>query len=238
MILEKRLGRSGKTVCAIIHAVLTSVLRLHQTLYRKAVLVPEHCRHPYWKHFKYCLGALDGTHVKVRANIRDQPRFRNRKGEVSINILGVCNPDGQFVYCLVVWEGSAHDARVPRDALARSNGLKVPKGQYYLCDARYTNCEGFLAPFLGQRYHLKEWGQNIPNTPEEYFNMKHSFARNVIKIAFGLLKMRWFVLRNTTWFSPEVVGRVVHACCLLHNFIKQEARAIIAQARNSRILKQ
>ncbi|CAN1292550.1 hypothetical protein LINPERPRIM_LOCUS21630 [Linum perenne] len=68
--------------------------------------------------------------------------------------------------------------------------------------------------------------------------MKHSFARNVIKIAFGLLKMRWFVLRNTTWFSPEVVGRVVHACCLLHNFIKQEARAIIAQARNSRILKQ
>ncbi|CAN1292545.1 hypothetical protein LINPERPRIM_LOCUS21630 [Linum perenne] len=118
MILEKRLGRSGKTVCAIIHAVLTSVLRLHQTLYRKAVL----------SIMQYCLGALDGTHVKVRANIRDQPRFRNRKGEVSINILGVCNPDGQFVYCLVVWEGSAHDARVPRDALARSNGLKVPKG--------------------------------------------------------------------------------------------------------------
>ncbi|CAN1142824.1 hypothetical protein LINPERHAP2_LOCUS13275 [Linum perenne] len=96
-ILQKRFGRSGETVCAVIHAVLTAVLRLHPTLYRKAVPVPEHCRHPYWKHFKNCLGALDGTHVKVRTTIQDQPRFRNRKGEVSINCLGVCIPDGQFM---------------------------------------------------------------------------------------------------------------------------------------------
>ncbi|CAN1816445.1 hypothetical protein LINPERHAP1_LOCUS27773 [Linum perenne] len=40
-----------------------------------------------------------------------------------------------------------------------------------------------------------------PQTPEEYYNMKHSGARNVIERAFG---------------------RIVHACCLLHNFIKQE----------------
>ncbi|CAN1276324.1 hypothetical protein LINPERPRIM_LOCUS15975 [Linum perenne] len=32
------------------------------------------------------------------------------------------------MYCLAGWEGSAHDARVLRDALARPNGLKVPKG--------------------------------------------------------------------------------------------------------------
>ncbi|CAN1140262.1 hypothetical protein LINPERPRIM_LOCUS24729 [Linum perenne] len=33
----------------------------------------EHSHHPYWKQFKNCLGALDGTHVKVRAHIQDQP---------------------------------------------------------------------------------------------------------------------------------------------------------------------
>ncbi|CAN1142823.1 hypothetical protein LINPERPRIM_LOCUS26200 [Linum perenne] len=53
--------------------------------------------------------------------------------------------------------------------------------------------------------------------------MKHSSARNVIERAFDLLKMRWAILRDTTWFSPEIVGRLVHVCCLLHNFIKQEA---------------
>ncbi|CAN1248945.1 hypothetical protein LINPERPRIM_LOCUS6931 [Linum perenne] len=53
--------------------------------------------------------------------------------------------------------------------------------------------------------------------------MKHACARNVIERAFGLLKMRWAILRDTTWYSPEVFGRIVHACCLLHNFIKQQA---------------
>ncbi|CAN1317906.1 hypothetical protein LINPERPRIM_LOCUS30607 [Linum perenne] len=52
--------------------------------------------------------------------------------------------------------------------------------------------------------------------------MKHSGARNVIEHAFGLLKMRWAILRDTTWFSLEVVGCLVHACCLLHTFIKRE----------------
>ncbi|CAN1842263.1 hypothetical protein LINPERHAP1_LOCUS36794 [Linum perenne] len=53
--------------------------------------------------------------------------------------------------------------------------------------------------------------------------MKHASARNVIERAFGLLKMQWAILRDTTWSSPEVIGRIVHACYLLHNFIKQEA---------------
>ncbi|CAN1824999.1 Protein ALP1-like [Linum perenne] len=157
-ILQTQFGRSSKTVCAVIHAVLSSVLRLHRTLYRKAVPVPNHCKHVNWKHFKNCLGALDGTHVKVRTTIVDQPKYRNRKGEVSINVLGVCNPDGEFIYCLSGWEGSAHDARVLKDAISRPNGLTVPKGSYYLCDVGYANCEGFLTPFRGQRYHLREWG--------------------------------------------------------------------------------
>ncbi|CAN1797123.1 Protein ALP1-like [Linum perenne] len=206
-IMQLRFGRSGKTICAVIHAVLSAIVKLHRTLYRKAIPIPEHSKHVHWKHFKNCLGALDGTHVKVRAIIADQPRYRTRKGEVSINVLAVCNPDCEFMYCLAGWEGSAHDGRVLRDALSRPNGLRVPKGSYYLCDAGYANCEGFLTPFRGQRYHLKEWGRNNrPTTPEEYYNMKHSSCRNVIERAFGLLKMRWAILRDITWFSPDVAG--------------------------------
>ncbi|CAN0880477.1 Protein ALP1-like [Linum grandiflorum] len=212
-ILQKKFGRSGKTICAVIHAVLASILRMHRTLYRKAIPVPEHCPHVTWKHFKNCLGALDGTHVKVRVRQEDQPRYRSRNGEVSINVLGVCNPDMEFIYCLAGWEGSVHDERVLQDALSRPMGLRVPKGSYYLCDAGFANSEGFLTPFTGSIQ---------PNTPEEYYNMNHSSAKNVIEKAFELLKMRWAILRDTTWFSPDIVARIVHACCLLHNFIKQE----------------
>ncbi|MFQ6626260.1 hypothetical protein Gotur_004642, partial [Gossypium turneri] len=82
---------------------------------------------------------------------------------------------------------SVADGRVLRDAISRRHGLKVPHGCYYQVDAGYSNCEGFLVPFRGQRYHLNEWGQGYqPSTLEEFFNMKHASVRNVIEICFGL----------------------------------------------------
>ncbi|KAL8516790.1 hypothetical protein ACS0TY_015157 [Phlomoides rotata] len=63
----------------------------------------------------------------------------------------------RFVYVLTGWEGSAANSRVLRNAINRENGLKVPKGNYYLCDNDYPNCEGFLTPYKGVRYHLNEW---------------------------------------------------------------------------------
>ncbi|KAJ0020415.1 hypothetical protein Pint_31602 [Pistacia integerrima] len=81
----------------------------------------------------------------------------------------------QFIYVLPGWEGLAADGRVLRDAINRRHGLKVPQEFYYLCDAGYTNGEGFLALYRGQRYHLTEWRQGRQlATPQEYFNMKHS----------------------------------------------------------------
>ena len=49
-----------------------------------------------------------------------------------MNVLGVCSPDLQFIYVLPVWEGSAADGRVLRDAVSRHNGLKVPRGMIQL----------------------------------------------------------------------------------------------------------
>ncbi|CAL1356169.1 unnamed protein product [Linum trigynum] len=72
-----------------------------------------------------------------------------------MNVLGVVNQNVEFMYCLASWEGSAHDGKVLRDALLRPNGLRVPKGTYYLCDLGYSNCEGFLTPYRGQRMPRK-----------------------------------------------------------------------------------
>lgn len=75
-----------------------------------------------------CLGALDGTHIRVKVPERDKPRYRTRKSEIATNVLGACSQDLRFIYVLPGWEGSAHDARVLKDALSRRNGLKVPNG--------------------------------------------------------------------------------------------------------------
>ncbi|XP_023761072.1 uncharacterized protein LOC111909479 [Lactuca sativa] len=129
----------------------------------------------------------------------------------------------QFIYVLPGWEGSVANGRVLRDALLRPHGLKVPRPGYYLVDVGYTNGEGFLAPYRGQRYHLNEWRHgHQPTTAKEFFNMKHSSARNVIERCFGILKGRWGILKDNSYYPIEMKNKIIMACCLLHNFIRQE----------------
>ena len=90
-------------------------------------------------------------------------------------------------------------------------------------DAGYTNGEGFFAPYRGTRYHLSEWREGCaPINYEEYFNMKHASARNVIERCFGLLKMCWAILRSPSYYLIKTQNRIITACCLTHNLIRRE----------------
>ncbi|KAL8479004.1 hypothetical protein ACS0TY_030774 [Phlomoides rotata] len=214
--------RSGQTVSKHFYSVLNAVLRLHSIFLVEPDAVPDDSTDPRWGSFKGCLGALDGTYIDVHVPAADKERNWNRKGHVTVNVLGVCDTNMRFVYVLTGWEGSAADLRVLRDAVNRTHGLKVPTGKYYLCDNGYPNCEGFLTPYKGVRYHLSEWSSRRSQNSQEYFNIKHTRARNVIERTFGLLKMRWGILRSPSWYPIKTHNKIIMACCLLHNFIRNE----------------
>jgi hypothetical protein len=115
--------------------------------------------HPkYFPYFKDCIGALDGTHIACHVPTSAHPRYRNRKGYISQNVLAICNFDLLFLYILPGWEGSAHDQRVLSDALYQHE-LKIPPEKYYLGDAGYSNSDYCMVPYRGVRYHLKEQRQ-------------------------------------------------------------------------------
>ncbi|XP_042067096.1 uncharacterized protein LOC121810376 [Salvia splendens] len=168
--------RSGETISHYVHLVLRAVIRLHIILLPKLEPVTDDIGDPRWKHFKGCIGALDGTYINVLVSNTDKPRYRNRKGQIATNTLAACDRKMRFMYFLPGWEGSAGDARVLRDAVTREDGLKVPKGNYFLCDNGYANAEGFLTPFKCIRYHLKEWGEGTqrPQNARELFNLRHN----------------------------------------------------------------
>ncbi|KAL8534540.1 hypothetical protein ACS0TY_010523 [Phlomoides rotata] len=171
-----------------------------------------------------CLGALDGTLVDVTIPEADKARYRTRKGTISVNVFAACDRRMHFIYMLTGWEGSVADACVLRDAISRPSGFRVPHGNYYLCDNGYANRDGFLTPYKMVRYHLHEWG-NGPSTPQnykEYFNMNHAKARNVIERTFGLLKKRWAIMRSPSFYPIKIQNRIILACALLHNFIRNE----------------
>ncbi|KAL5554073.1 hypothetical protein UlMin_041474 [Ulmus minor] len=222
-VIKFQFLRFGQTVSRYFHNVLHSIICLHRELLKRPEPIHANSIDERWKWFKNCLGALDGTYISVRVPVSNKPRYRNRRGHIATNVLGVCSQDMQFIYVLLGWEGSAADSRGLRDALRRRNGLNVPNGYYYLMDAGYTNCNGFLAPYRGQRYHLSEWAhERHPNTHEEFFNMKHLAAQNVIEQCFGVLKNWWAILRSPSFYPIKTQNRIIMACCLLHNFIRRE----------------
>ncbi|KAK3221419.1 hypothetical protein Dsin_008444 [Dipteronia sinensis] len=217
--IRSRFYRSGETISRYFN----SVLQLHNHLLVSPYPVPENCSDERWKWFKNCLGALDGTYIKVHVSKVDKPRFRSRKGEIATNVLGDCSRDMMFTFVFLGWEGSASDSRVLQDALSRPTGMRVPNGCYYLVDGGYTNGEGFLAPYRGTRYHLSKWRDGYtPINHEEYFNMKHSSARNVIERCFRLLKLCWVILRSPSFYPLKTHCKIIVACCLLYNLIRRE----------------
>ncbi|XP_066319912.1 uncharacterized protein [Miscanthus floridulus] len=57
-----------------------------------------------------------------------QQAFRGRKKDPTQNVMVAVNCDLKFTYVLAGWEGFAHDATVLADAVAREDGLSLPKG--------------------------------------------------------------------------------------------------------------
>ena len=94
-------------------------------------------------------------------------------------------------------------------------------GKYYLVDSGYANRPGYLAPYKGTKYHLQEYREGPqPEGKEEIFNYAHSSLRNVIERCFGVLKMKWRILREIPSYATHNQSQIIVACCALHNFIR------------------
>ena len=176
----------------------------------------------FWPFFEGCVGALDGTHIPAVVKPELQPMCRNRKGDVSQNVLGVVDFDMLFTYVLAGWEGSAHDGRVLDDAVTK--GLQLFPGKYYLGDAGYALSWNCLTPYRGVRYHLKEWSKSNlrPQNKEELFNLRHSSLRNVIERTYGVVKKRFSILTSMKSYPYEFQIQIVIAAFCLHNFIRKK----------------
>ncbi|KAL3513007.1 hypothetical protein ACH5RR_025724 [Cinchona calisaya] len=99
------------------------------------------------------------------------------------------------------------------------HGLRVPQDKYYLVDADNGICNGFIPPYHGVRYHLKEYDDNPPQNEKELFNLHHSSLRATIERSFGILKKRFRVLDNDPFWKYKTEVDMVLACCILHNHI-------------------
>ncbi|KAJ0038942.1 hypothetical protein Pint_22639 [Pistacia integerrima] len=85
--------RSTETVSRNFHLVLNVVLRLHTLLFKKPEPIPANSTDDRWKWFKNCLGALNGTYIKVHMPADDILGIGQGKMKSPTNVLGVCTPN-------------------------------------------------------------------------------------------------------------------------------------------------
>ncbi|KAJ4759995.1 nuclease [Rhynchospora pubera] len=143
---------------------------------------------------------------------------------MSQNVMAVVDFDGNFLYVVAGWEGSAHDNLVLRKAIERG-GFKVPPSRYYLVDGGYANTPQFLSPYRGKTYHLAQFStrsrENRYDCAEELYNHRHAQLRNIVEKTFGILKGRFKICKEMHRYKYDIQTDLVIACCILHNFIKR-----------------
>ena len=83
----------------------------------------------YAPFFDGCIGALDGTQVKVKVNKEAKIDHINRKGDVTINVCAIVDMDGRFTYVGVGMAGSVHDMSVLKECWEESNFPHPPTGE-------------------------------------------------------------------------------------------------------------
>ncbi|XP_054778256.1 uncharacterized protein LOC129286285 [Prosopis cineraria] len=93
-------ARSGETISRQFHVVLKAIIKIGKYYIKEINSDANYQDNDKWKFFEGALGALDGTHVQMTVPIEDRARYQNMEGELSTNVLAVCDPKMIFSYVL------------------------------------------------------------------------------------------------------------------------------------------
>ncbi|KAF7324140.1 putative nuclease HARBI1-like protein [Mycena kentingensis (nom. inval.)] len=222
--LCERFQRSGSTISIYLNQLLELFT---DDFYDKYVHDPPNVcpdkikSNPKWyPYFRLCRGATDGVHVPAHCSADDIPRYRDRKGNVTQNVLATCDFDLVFVHVMAGYEGTAADGQLYDRA--RVDGFSLPGRCFFLGDAGFASCDLIMPPYRGVRYHLKEWkrGKQRPQNAEELFNLRHAQLRSAIERGFGVTKRRFKLLISRPEVGYRQQALMVHAACAVHNFLR------------------
>ncbi|KAL6870782.1 hypothetical protein ACP4OV_014630 [Aristida adscensionis] len=173
----------------------------------------------YAPFFDGCIGAIDGTHIKVRVRRGNRDDYMNRKRFTSVNVLAVVDMDQRFTYVGAGAAGACHDMAILKECMQEAAFPHPPIDRYYLVDSGFTLQKGYMPPFRSCRYHITEFEGRDPETVEEIFNYHHAKLQNVVERAFGVLKNKWQILEAVPLYPKKKQTKMILACFALHNFL-------------------
>ncbi|CAO3583500.1 unnamed protein product [Absidia cylindrospora] len=160
------------------------------------------------------IGAIDGKLVVIHSPHGVCSEFyRDRKNNLSLNLLAVCDSTMAFTHVNIGNPGRTHDARAYArsglsDKLQNHSRIYTPNNTFILGDSAYPLKKNLITPYPRQTND-----QSILR-----FNTIHSGTRMVIERAFALLVSRWRFVKDYLYLTTEErLVQAIHVCCILHN---------------------
>lgn len=102
------------------------------------------------------MGALDGSHIRIKAPRQHPQSYVNRKSFHSIQLQAVCTSDMMFTHVHTGHPGSVHDTRILRNSDLWTNGLNMCNmANRIIADGAYPLRRWLLTPYRDNG-HLNE----------------------------------------------------------------------------------
>lgn len=169
-------------------------------------------KHKFYQlsNFPNVIGAIDCTHIAIKAPQINEDVYVNRKQYHSLNIQVIANSDQVITSYSAKYPGSSHDSYIWRNSCVRRSFNRGEFGHSYLLDDSGYPLEPFLMTPI----------ENPANPAEQRYNRSHMRTRVVVEQTFGTLKTRFRCLHRSggaLQYDPARCGKIAVACMLLHN---------------------
>ena len=181
-----------------------------------------------------CIGAMDGKRFLVTKPPNSGSEYYDYKTNHSIIMLALVDSDYKFMYVDVGAQGRASDASVWDQCNLRGylegNRLDVPPPAtlpFSQIKSPYVIVGDDAFPL--KTYLMKPYpGKNL-TAEQQIFNYRLSRARRFSENAFGILAAKFRVFRSAITSKPEYVNKLIFACVVLHNYLRDNCRVSDAQ---------
>ncbi|KAL3653134.1 hypothetical protein CASFOL_002815 [Castilleja foliolosa] len=160
-----------------------------------------------------CCGAIDTTHITMMLTSSDPEAdtWLDRKGNHSMVLQAVVDPDLRFLDIVAGWPGKMTDAAILQSSSLFKlcqEGERLTKPEYLIGDSGFPLLPWLLTPYQGKG--LSE--------SEVEFNKRLVATHAVAQRALARLKEDWRMIHGEMWRPDKhKLPRFILVCCILHN---------------------
>jgi hypothetical protein len=177
-------------------------------------------------HFPNCIGAVDGKHIEIIKPEASGSLYFNYKGYFSIVLMAVVDSEYRFTFVDIGAYGKDADPTIFSKTSfwksIESEKLKLPNPK----PLPGTN-EAVPYVFVGDeafslhKHMMRPFGGRQQSVTKRVFNYRLTVARRYVECAFGILSNKWRIFHRPLNVSVGLATRIVQACCVLHNFVRE-----------------